>query len=437
MKKALLLTTLGVLPILAAPAFAACGGTAPTFTCADTDTDGFNAGNGTNDATITVNSGVTVSNAGGDAIRARGTGNTVINHGTIAGTAPAGSDGVDGGIDLTVINHGAITATNKGIDADDLNGLTVENYGTIESFDKAIRNGDGAGSSLYNGVGAVIESQVDEGFESGDDAIVENHGRISASDDAVQVGENAQIDNYGIIESLQRGGDEADPQDGIDIDSGTITNHAGAVIRSDDDAAIDYDGSTITSYIDNHGTISGTYGVLVETGLDHDTGLPNGEEANTAAQIITNYGVIEGKDGTALYLGEGDDSLTWKAGSSLIGGAEFGAGEDSLIFDSLMTGFAAGGSILDGGAGKDTVSLLAYVIDDVLSAMREGTVVTLTLFGADGDFTLRLASWQRYAFADGTLSNAQLVGSVPLPGGLALSLGGLAALAGLRRRRTA
>lgn len=443
MKRLLLATTLGVLPLSAMPSFAACVSVVATVTCTGTTTTGYL--NATGGLSVTVESGASVSTTGTkDAIRIRGDNNTVVNNGTIDGTLAADgvstNDGLDAGNGLTLTNNGTILATNKGVDVENKNDLTLTNAAaaTIHAYDKAIRNKNGNSAWLWNE--GLIESDTDEGFETGNGAEITNKGTIRASDDGIQVGEDATILNYGLIESVTRGGDEADPQDGIDIDSGTITNYSTGTIRSDDDAAIDYDATldpSKASYITNYGTISGTTGVLVEKGehIDPETGeipLPN-----TAAQIVENWGLIEGRSGFGVDLGAGKDVVNLYAGSQLKGGADLGKDDDSLtIFDALVES-VVGDDLLDGGEGVDTISFVALDFSQLLAATFEGGLAFFT-FANDPGYTVRLANWESYGFGKTYYSQAQIeqaLAPVPLPAAGLLMIPALGALVALRRRR--
>ncbi len=419
MKRILFLTTMGVLPLFATPGLAACVSVLPNITCTGVAAGFTNTTNGLN---VTVEAGATVSRTTADAFRLQGTGVTVTNDGTITGGSPGQNfDGIDGGTNLTVKNTGTITGTNRGIDANNLNGLTVENSGTITGGDRGIRNGDGSGARITNS--GRIESANDEGVETGNDAVVKNlaGGIIRGSDDALQVGENALIENWGLIESLLRGGDEADPQDAIDIDSGIINNYASGIIRSDDDAAIDFDPSVNASTITNWGLISGTLGVTVD-------GLDGG------AQTINNHGTIEGRTGTALDLGAGDDLVNLYIGSTLDGDVDMGADDDRLTVFGDAVQAILGDAALAGGEGFDILRFADLKPWDLLRATFTGDAAEF-VFESDPAYVLRLTGWERFGFGDRELTAAQVTAAIPLPATGLLLIPALAALFRLRRRR--
>ncbi len=459
-------------------------GSGDTVTCSASDVfDGPDAvetrdlKDGSSDVTVIVETGATITTvvSGKDAIKLRDTDNTVNNAGTIAG----GDDAIVGGNRLKVVNTGDITAIGQGIigeneDDSDANAVHVTNSGNILTDDRAINVGDGTDLYVRNNAGALIQSQdegiqggtgltienagtisavkkgidangsgtkitneatgiirstTNEGIEAEDSAEITNYGLIAAFDDAVQVGENAVIKNYGTIENTQTLADVlADPlldtQDAIDIDSGLIIN--AGTIRSTTDSGIDFDPGAQGSRIENSGLISGTIAV-------------NTDHGDTQGQEIVNAGTLVGTSGVALFLGEGADSLINVKGSSITGGADFGNGEDSLIFEAdffdLAIGQFAGGALFDGGDGEDSISFVGLSSTDILSASFNNGELLLSLLGNGGEATLRLASWENFQFADKTLAFDALVTPVPLPAGGLLFAPALVGLGLLSRRR--
>lgn len=490
MKRLLMTTTIAVVPFLFPTlAHADCDDLSPgggdTVTCTATDIfDGPDAietrelDDGSSNVTVNVLSGAVIDTtaSGEDAIKLKDIDNTVNNAGTING----GDEAIVGGNGLTVDNDGVITAVDQGIvgeNEDDsaadnvrvLNsgsivtqdrainmddgtglfvrndagaliqagdegiqggeGLTLENAGTLTAVEKAVdANGDNV--SITNEATGVIRSTANEGIETEDNATIVNRGLIQGFDDAIQVGEGALIENFGTIENTQTFADiDADPgleaQDAIDIDSGTIINSG--TIRSTTNAAIDYDPGAATSTITNSGLISGTIAV-------------NTDDADTAGQEIFNAGTLTGTQGKALHLGQGADKLVNIQGSSIIGGADFGAAADAMVFEAdffdLAVGSFAGGALFDGGEGEDTVSFLGLSSLDITGVSLAGGEVLLSVMGGGGEAVLRLLSWESFEFTDGTLDVDGLVAAVPLPGGLLLLGSALAGIGFAARRRT-
>ena len=236
----------------------------------------------------------------------------VFNYGTISGQyAGAGN----------VYDHEGLGQTTSNGDGDgvDIDGLAyIENHGRIQGLGAGGLDSGGnpngadgiaaGGGTLINGVGAVIFGQskgilIDDGAS----------GSASASGRGTDTahGGAARIDNAGSI----IGADEAAIGLVGDYDD-LLINRSGGVIR----------GGADTSLVDSLG--STTAGAAVQMGAGTDQ--------------LLNAGLIEGQNGLAVDLGDGDDRLTLLGGSRFIGTVNGGAGNDQVLLDD-----AAGGSLAD------------------------------------------------------------------------------------------
>ncbi|QPM89662.1 hypothetical protein [Pseudooceanicola algae] len=253
----------------------------------------------------------------------------ITNNGTITSTDDRGIDGDEG---ITVVNHGTITAwDDDGININE--DATVTNYGTINAGSQSINVADNSVVTNYG-----VLNSLGEGIEGdGDSVTVLNEGEIYSIDDAINVGENAMVTNNGLLEVS---GD----QDGIDIDSGTIINN-GTIRALGSEDGVDYDPSTVaSSTLTNYGEITGNMGVNVDS-------------ANTMGQTVINYGTITGTGGTAIYLGDGDDTLSLQGGS-ISGDVDLGDGSDTLIVGAGVSAgtlsFVSAPEVIDMAEAPDT-----------------------------------------------------------------------------------
>lgn len=411
-----------------------------TVTCTGSDTNGFTSGS--TGITVTVQSGASVTN-GSDAFRLNGAGTVVTNSGTV--------DGGDEGIDIRGVN-GQITnntgslirGSDRGIDADQIDGLTITNSGAITGTNSdAIRTGNGL--TVTNNLGATITGAdegiqtlrsltftnhgtlnvADEGVEATDDATIVNTGTMTAVDDAIQTDDNTTITNSGILESSEN--------DGVDIDSGTVTNSG--IIRSTAgiEDGIDFDpDATGDGIVDNKagGLIYGNVGINVDL-------------LNDRSQAITNAGTITGTSGVALFLEDGDDSLTLLGSGILNGTADFGAGDDLLQLSGTQASAVGGGGLFDGGLDIDEV-IFGVSFDKLIAAFGFAPVPdawTLSYQNADDTISdINVVNFEKFTFTDGTYDLAQVlaaVAPVPLPASVVLLGGALGLLGVARRRRSA
>ncbi|WP_031551285.1 hypothetical protein [Parvularcula oceani] len=450
MRRALLLSTFLPAFLLATPAHAECEEDGSAIVCTGTDTDGFETD--ADGAILSVVPAATVS-AEEDAVVLEGMDSRVENQGLIE----AGEDGVVLGAGGTLVNDGTITAADDAVDGDELDDITVVNFGAIEGGD-----GDGnRGVVLGTGNRGTLENYgsitaYDEVFEAGDDALVTNEeGALIASggEDGVQVQLNGDIANYGTIYGGLINGD------GIDIDSGTIFNAQSGLIESrargltatEDgaEAGIDVDEGEGSVEIVNDGTIRGEIGILEDRG-------------NTGGHVVSNAGLIAGTGGIGIdfdrgddivdllsggtiegdvLLGEGSDMFAIEGGAVMDGSVSLGAGDDDVYLDGLFGAFVGGteSTLFDGGEGEDLIGFdLATTLGDIVGiAMSEAfaDATELTFRNTDGSTSIIVFTGFELFDIEGELySLNELAEAIPLPGALPLFASALG-LGGLLRRR--
>lgn len=325
-------------------------------------------------------------NGGTDLIRP-GAGTTINNWGTIVA-----EQGHAGGGDLidyqenaggTVNNHagGLLEGARHAVTGD--RSVTVENHGTMIGRNGSAVNIDNEGTE---------EERV----------FVTNHGRMEgrsagladSDGDAIDADGLLTLDNYGFVGGMGHNGyhdGEPNLSEGLAIGGGMITNHAGGEIYGYG-RAIQVDNSSNanalgTTTIVNHGIIrgdgNGPAGVTPEEEALFADRLRGAEAINllgsygddivNSGEIVggvsmgggndalTNSGTITATGGSAVNMGDGDDTVTLEAGFAVEGDILLGAGNDVLT-----TAAGAGQAALrvEGGAGDDRIT--AGSGDDVL-----------------------------------------------------------------------
>ncbi len=466
-------TALAALGFSTSAAWAQCAPDDPTpgqiVTCASDDTNGFEDDDAEPNLTVNINAGVTVSNDDGDALQLKGAANIVNNNGEIDGEdegiqiegansvinnfSGASIAGEDNGVQIegngTVLTNAAgasIFGEDRGVEAEDASDVEIYNFGSIEGEDSdGVRAGPGAiienntgatitagddgvqiagnGATVTNDgtISALVDQGADgssEGITGDDDITLINNGTLEAHDDAFQTQLNANITNTGLIRSINN--------DGIDIDTGSIVN-SGAIIAEGVEDGVDYDAGVDTasiSTIDNQagGLISGVVGVNVDAD-------------NDARQFITNAGTITGAGGTAIFLEEGEDSLTMLATGVINGVADLGADDDLLTIMGPQLAAVGGGNLFDGGADIDTIAFDEIASGDLISLTIASLASTLEFRNSDDTVsTLRFVNFEFFSFTDGVFAVEDFASAVPIPAAGLLFAGGLGFFGVARRR---
>ena len=323
----------------------------------------------------------------------------ILNHGSIEGPRH-GIDGgaplsADADSDLIGLERLLIrSADGNGVTFDKVvGGVTTENVQIanpviINYAGASVIGNNGSGVGL-DGHGVVFNYGTITGKYAGAGNIYDHEGlgktTANGDGDGVDIDGIAYIENHGTIEGLGGGGLDSGGRpnggDGIAAGGGTILNMAGASIFGQSAGILIDDGANGSehptgrgtlgdkaanggnAYIVNAGRITGADKVGVGLVGSYDDVLVNeasglirgglqtvqvdelnSTTAGAAVQMgagsdtLINAGTIEGLNGLAVDLGDGDDSLTLRSTARFIGSVDGGAGSDSLVLDDLGGG---------------------------------------------------------------------------------------------------
>ncbi len=354
-----------------------------------------------------------ITSVGGNALRVRGSGNSIVNNaGLIENTNGFGLNVING--TAAIENTGRIIATENAATVGSTAGLTLVNRagamiettttsgfagiavfggpGTIMNEAGATIQATGGGPNAQgifiddgSAISLVNAGLIDAGAGRGVDfngtsiAGFENTGMIRGGENAVEVsdlnGQTLYNRAGGVIET--RAADTNFAGVAVFGGSGAIMNEAGATIAAPDgtdgQAAI-FVGTNADLTIDNFGVLRGDFAI--------DASF----QSASFRTSVTNSGLIDGD----IDLGAGDDALSLLASGEIVGASDGGEGTDVLSVD------VAGGAtrMLDASTftGFETITLNgaaeasgAFVVGAAGDPM---TTATLDAGGAGSSITL-------------------------------------------------
>jgi len=374
-----------------------------------------------------------------EAVRTTGARLTFDNAGEIRATDDRGIRLQAGADDATIINRAGATILTKkqAIRADNgdlLENLRVENAGTITSTGGRAIQSRGRGTTVIN-TGTIEGGE--EVIEARTDFTLENFGTIRIIDptivdeDGVQFA-SGRVDNHGLIQGTD---------DGIDVDEGTIVNHAGGVIRvvpaPGEPGGNGIDADDVLQTPDGSDPAAGLL-TIANAGLIEGPKAIGVDENRTGAINVTNSGTLLGMSGIAIAFDPDMDAsaLALFDGSMIFGSVLMTDSDDTVTIGALSSGQFTD-AFFDGRGGDDTVLLDGYALSDITRFVLSGNTATLTLATLAGDVAGEFRNFDFWTvggttYAADALSDA--VAPIPLPAGLPLLGAGLAGLWALRRR---
>lgn len=415
---------------------------------------------------VEAGAGVTSSSRNTTPLDLGGAAQVVTNDGTIANADSRNNAYAitSRGNDLSIINRGEISSGDRAIEVlGGRGGLKVENHGEISARRQAVRSLEGFENAEVINHG-LIESQEGRALQlRGDGARVINRGNLVAGEEVVEARGNFYMENYGNVVlrdgvvdgdgvqfasgTLHNSGLISGSDDGVDLDEGRVHNQAdGRIVSTGDDATRDAGGIDVDPDFDNGVDPIRPAGdlTIINEGLIEGPRAIVTDLASTASIDIINSGTLYGRSGIAVDLapGQGDSTLTIKGGSDIRGDVLFGAGNDSIFIDNLVSG-KLGTGVFDGGRGRNSVYFLSYTLTDLLDFLFDGDVVELSFASLAGKVSGSFRGFDSWGFGDGSqydtlalASHFDNANTVPTPATLPLLLSALGGLwLACRRRR--
>jgi len=342
------------------------GAAMPLVTTNITQTGGGVAGLtfGLDDQTWTVMQNVAVSSLSGRGVDMIHVGDTLLNLGAVIGEYISGV-GVTGA-DATITNglNGTIEGSSGILGGQGVEGLYVNNAGTIDGFfDDGVVFGGGYGKLVNSGQVTGAFAGVDVLNVTDDNVRIYNNGTINGQFGIYSDATKPDLSLSDGITYIYNAGTISGRGTSIGIWAGYAEIHNSGVLMGDVEDSSDsnamYNSGVVHGdvYLNGgndfyQGAGAGSVSGAVHGGDGNDVLLGSGAEDRLGGDA-GNDGIMGGGGDDLLSGGDGNDVILGGAGDDLIGGD---AGNDSVAGgagDDLIAG-GAGRDVLRGGSGADT-----------------------------------------------------------------------------------